>query len=147
MKTPIKNKQVAEKAPVAGEFDLDDMLAIDPVIKAEIAAKGMVFRWLNSHKLKENYGFDSRRWVPYKTETSGDSVFGFKDTEGFIRRGDLILGVRSNAINEAHKAKIDRKNKTLAGAQNKQAAEELRQSLKDTGVKGAKVLEGYEEND
>lgn len=146
-KTNIKNKQVNEKAPIAAaEFDVDDQLMIDPVIKAEIEAKGLVCRWINAHKLKENYGFDARRWVPYKPESKGDSAFGFQDSEGYVRRGDLVLGVRSKEINAAHKAKIDRKNKTLSAVQNKQAADELRMRMKDAGIK-AKIYDGYDEND
>lgn len=147
-KTNIKNKQVMEKAPIAAaEFDMDDQLAIDPLIKAEIEGKGLVFRWINAHKLKENFGFDSRRWIPYKPEVKGDTAYGFQDSEGYVRRGDLLLGVRSKEINAAHRAKIDRKNKGLAATQSKQAADELRSRLKDAGIKGAKIYDGYDEND
>ena len=147
MKQSIKNKQAVEKASIAvSEFDMDDALIIDPKIRAEIEAKGLVCRWINGHKFKDNYGFDARRWVPYKTETGMGEAFGGKDSEGYIRRGDLILAVRTKEMNAAHKAKIDRKNKTLAAAQNKQAADELRQRMKDAGVKGVKILEGYEAN-
>lgn len=148
MKTPIKNKQTAEKQAIAfSEFDLDDALAIEPTLLAEIKAKGLVHRWINSAKFKNNFGFDARRWAPYKRESKGSESFGFTDSEGYTRRGDLILAVRSTEINAAHKAKIQRKNSNLAATQSKEAASELRQRMKDAGIKGAKIFEGYEENE
>ncbi len=148
MKTPLKTKQTIEKQSVAfSEFDLEDSLAVEPQLLAEIKAKGQVHRWINGAKFKSNFGFDARRWVPYKRESKGTDAFGFTDSEGYTRRGDLILATRSVEVNSAHRAKLDRKNKNLSAAQNKQAADELRQSMKDAGIKGAKIIEGYEEND
>jgi len=147
MKEQLKKKQAIEKQTVAySEFDLDDALAIEPALVAEIKSKGMVHRWINGAKFKANFGFDSRRWVPYKRESQGNSAFGFTDSEGFTRRGDLILAVRSEGINAAHKAKIAHKNSNLAANQNKRAADEIRQQMVDANIKSAKISEGYDEN-
>jgi hypothetical protein len=145
MKTKIQSKQVKEKAPI-DEFNLDDNLAVDAEVLAEIKGKGLVHRWINASKYKQNFGFDARRWQPYKRENQGNSAFGFVDSEGYTRRGDLILAVRSVELNAAHKAKIERKNMQLSAGQNKAAADQLRQHLKDSGVTSSKVYEGYEEN-
>jgi len=147
-KEKLSTKQNKEKLSTEEltQFDLEDQLAIDPDILAEIKGKNLAFRWINGVKFRENYGFDARRWIPYKSETAANSAFGFKDSEGYIRRGDLILATRPMSVNNAHKAKIQRKNETLAASQNNQAAEELRERMRDAGVK-AKIYQGFEEND
>lgn len=140
------NSSVAETA-----FDDSDNLAIDPALKREIDGKGLVHRWINSNTLKSNYGFDPRRWSPYKREgkaSSGSESFGYTDTEGFIRRGDLILAVQSKEIATVRKNKVENRTKQLQTAVNGQAASaELRRTFREAGVQGAKVFDGYDENE
>lgn len=127
-----------------------DYFYVSPEIVREIKSKGMVHRWINAKKLQDNYGFDRRQWKPYK-KNEGASVtsnsFGGTDSEGYIRRGDLILAVRPQAVNDRVASEIRRKNGNLQKSQQKVAAEEMRQSLKESGVAGIKVHEGYDEND
>jgi hypothetical protein len=152
--TSIKSKQVAQEESMEGlDFDFNDQLAIDPALKKEIETKGLVCRWINGIKYKANFGYDARRWQPYKRELSGktgaaENNFGYADPEGFVRRGDMILAVRPAAIHNAYKERIASKNKVLSASQQKEAADQLRQHARDHGMGGAlKVHEGYDEND
>ena len=66
--------------------------------------------------------------------------------DGFIRRGTLILGVRSKEINEAHKEHLAEKaNRKALGVQTAKAME-MKQLAKNAGV-DATIYEGYEENE
>lgn len=126
-----------------------DYFFVEPSLKREIEKQGMVCRWINAKKLQENYGFDRRQWKPYKK--SSDSVatsnpFGGTDSEGFVRRGDLILAVRPKSIHDKYSEQINNKNKNLQKGHSKQAAEEIKQKLQESGTRGIEVLEGYDEN-
>lgn len=147
MKTSIKEKQNKEKLSNAySEFDIEDALAIDPAVVSEIKRQGKVHRWINAKTLKDNYGYDARRWVPFKYEGKMTEAFGFTDSEGFIRRGDLVLAVRDLAVAAAHKAKLDRKNKTLAAAQDRVAADELRKKMREAKIDSL-VVDGFDEDE
>lgn len=141
----IKQKQQAQQA-ANRPVDETDMLAVDPRILADIESKGMTCRWINAVKLKANYGFDARQWVPYKSEVKLSDSFGFTDSEGYVRRGDLVLAVQSKEIAARRKAKIEDRNRRMQNAQGRQAADQLRKSFSDAGI-DAKIHEGYDENE
>jgi hypothetical protein len=125
----------------------DDHLYINPAIIAEIKAKGLVHRWINAHKLQQMHGFDSRAWTPYKLENpnNNNNIFG-KDAEGYLRRGDLILAVQTQQIFDQRKARVDMRRQALNNAvHNKEAAQQLKKSMRDAGIK-SKVYEGFDEN-
>ena len=151
--TPIEAKIQAQEAPlsdVAG-VDFDDQLALDPRLKSEIIKKGLVFRWINGVKYKAAFGYDARQWQPYKrSETSvqlENNSFGYADSEGFIRRGDMILAVRSKALNDAEKQRNQNKINNLESNFKKKAVDGLKQSFKEAGLsESSSIIEGYDEN-
>jgi hypothetical protein len=128
--------------------DFSDALAIDPELKREIASQGLVCRWINGAKHAANYGFDARMWTPYKRKSEGkSSAYGYTDSEGFVRRGDLILAVQSTAVFNKRKEIVERRNlANKAAIGSKEAARAIRQKLKESGLssKQVKVLEGDE---
>lgn len=147
-KPTLKDKEAASELPVTLDVNGDDAFSIDPALRAELESKGLAHRWINARKFKDNYGYDARRWVPYKRESKmpgGYESFGYADPEGFIRRGDLILAAQPIAIAEARKAKIAARTAALAG-HNKQAAADLKKTMKEAGL-NAKVHEGFDENE
>ena len=147
--TPVSAKTEAQEASV-NIADMDNQLAVDPRLLAEIEAKGLAHRWINAIKYKNNYGYDARMWQPYKAEKKPgveNNFYGFTDSEGFIRRGDLILATRSKGISEQVRERNANKIRGLAGAQRKNAKEELKKTMKEAGADGAKIYEGYDEND
>ena len=141
----LQDKEFASGAPVA-QFDETDNFAIDPLLKKELHEKKLEYRWINAKKWKDNYGFDPRMWTPYKREskmTPGYEAYGMTDSEGYTRRGDLILAAQAEHIAAKRKERIANKNKNLSLDHQKQVAEELRRGLKGQG----KIIEGYDEND
>jgi hypothetical protein len=144
MKANIKSKQAAEQLSTPN-MDFNDQLFLDEALKKELGDKKLAYRWINAHTLKKNYGFDRRQWKPYKRESADASPHGFGDTEGFTRRGDLILAVRPQEISDRQKKINQARNNAYAASQNKQAAEELKETFSRAGVK-SKVYEGYDDN-
>lgn len=127
------------------QYDFTDQLAVPPAILQEIEAKNLAHRWVNAPKLAANYGFDSRMWTPYKVEKAPQGMFSGVDSEGYVRRGDLILAVQPKQIAAKRKALIDAKNARNKG-HNKQAADMLKEAFGKSGIK-AKVTEGFEDNE
>lgn len=144
----LKEKEAASQATISASGEsFDDQFAVAPAIKQEIESQGLVYRWINAHKLQANYGFDSRQWQPYKMKNPIN--FGgleSKDSEGYIRRGDLILAVQTQEVAGRRRAITERRRQALNNAvQNKEAARELKKAMSDAGIQ-AKVYEGYDEN-
>lgn len=125
--------------------DYSDMTALDPALKSEIEGKGLVYRWINAHKLQSNFGFDPRQWAPYKREGAQKTAFSQTDSEGYVRRGDLILAVQSAETFNRRRSIVKRKNELNKNHLKSQAAD-LRKGFSDAGLR-ARVTEGYEENE
>lgn len=130
-------------------FDPNDYHVISPEIKAEIVGKKLKYKWINAHKLAANHGFDKKGWRPYKINQellTKSGVYGSADVDGYLRRGDLVLAVMPEALHSKHRAIINQSNLANRAAMgSKQAAKQLRETLKDSQVKGVKVIEDDEE--
>lgn len=127
-------------------FDMQDNTAIDPKLKAEIEGKNLKYRWINASKFKEAYGFDKRMWRPYKVDeksSMSSSTYGTSDSEGYVRRGDLILAVRPVEIHQKAEDLIKQRNLANKAAMgSKAAAKALRASFKSNNVKGKIIEDG-----
>lgn len=147
-KPSLKEKEAMNEDTISGGIEsFDDQLAISPNLIKEIEEQGLVYRWINAHTFQRNHGFDSRQWAPYKMKNP-INIGGLiaKDSEGYIRRGDLILAVQTEAVASRRKARMDMRRQALnAAVQNKEAASQLKKSMRDAGIQ-AKVHEGYDEN-
>jgi hypothetical protein len=143
-------KPVSAKASSSPSFFSHDALfgnnqRIPEDVQADLDSQGLVGRWLNAKKLYDNQGYHKMGWVPYKRKGPATGVSEFRtgsDPEGIVRRGDMILGVRTKAKNEEHKAYLKHKASVQEGSQ-AQSATELRKLMGKSG----KVIEGYEDNE
>lgn len=142
----IVKKEFTKKDPV--EFNPNEMyqsiLELPPGIQEEIESKGLVARWINLTEYKRQYGFHRSGWAPYKPETAlpaTNSLAG--DAEGYIKRGDLILAVKTNEQQNLHKRRLKHKADLYKGY-NAEKAKEIRDLMRNVGIK-TKVVEGYEE--
>lgn len=121
------------------------VLDLDPELEKEIEEQGFAWRWINLQQYRSQGNFHKNRWTPYKRKDVKSDDFMPTTNEGFIIRGDCILAVRPIAIAIAHKKAIQAKNDRYK-QYNKQQADDLRRTAKESGVK-AKIHEGYEENE
>ena len=145
-KKPLSSKV---SNPLSAPSDFGKPLSIPPEIQKELDAQGLVPRWINAKQLHDMQGYHKHGWVPYRRSGTIAGASGLKfgnDPEGLVRRGDCILAAKSKEAVEQHraynKARANR-GKTI----NSQKAQELRTMLKDSGLKDAKVLEGYEDEE
>jgi len=127
---PISDKQTAKRISYGEVFE--DNSAIPADIVKDIADQGLECRWLDAKSLHENQGYHKRGWEVYrrpKYDKMGNvsKVWG-NDPDGLVRRGDRILGVKTQEKAELHRNYLTQQ----ADAQNlknlqKRQVEELRQ--------------------
>jgi len=142
---------LSQKNDISSDLQGEDMelnlLTVDPALAKEIKDKGLVYRFINAPQLQQNYGYHRSGWTPYKreaTEKKGSLDFQFgTDPEGYVRRGDLVLAVKTVRANEQRKAKIAASTARYDQF-NKQAANQLKDFSKENGL-DMRVEEGYED--
>lgn len=140
-------KPVTKKVTPKLDFNPVDLyksqLEIDNSLKKELTDKGLAYRWINAKQFQQSFGFHRSGWAPYK-RTAGakqDSLFG-GDPEGYVRRGDLVLAVKTIEEQAKHKAGLAYKTSLYSGLNRKQA-QQLAEAARQAGFK-TKVSEGYE---
>lgn len=140
-KAPISTKAPAQDDTLADMYM--NPLKIDETLKSELRTKGLEYRFINIKSFKD-LGFHRSHWRPYKRDSvqPQDSGFG-TDTEGYLRRGDLVLAVKAKEHADLHRNQLRLKAK-LQASPSKVRAAELKQMMQAAGVKG-RVHEGFEE--
>ena len=147
-KKPLSQKVKQTSLNSADMFG--NTLAIPEDVQADLDAKGLVPHWLNSKVVYANQGYHPKGWKVYKkdpkmlSDTMGLSFKFGNDPDGIIRRGDLILGVKTKEEAQKHKNYLDARAKRGYQA-NADKAQEMRTLLGQSGLKNAKVLEGYDD--
>lgn len=137
-KTPVSAKESAPEESFS--FNYGNLLDVPENIRKGLEEKGLACRWINAAQFRA-VGAHQSHWQPYKVE-GANSSFGFGiDAEGYIRRADLVLGVRPLAIHKAHQQFLKQRNDRLKGY-NQQAKQDLRNQM---GDKDGVVIYGDEE--
>lgn len=154
MNTGIKNgkKPLNSKPtrPLTEDSVFGSPLDIPESIKQELEAKGLSARWIDAQDLYKSGGYHKRGWQAYvrKIDTSAtmdSSEFRLgRDPEGVIRRGSLILGVRSKEQSAQHRELLRQKNARLAQGVQKEEAQKLQQFARQADL-NAKVHTGYDD--
>lgn len=107
-------------------------------LKKELKEQGLVGRFINYKQLTEMGGVHAKDWRPYKRKSSDTmdtaSFLSGTDPNGYVRRGDSILAVKSEEEVEAHREWLQAR---AARHKNfkKQKADELREYARDHGIK------------
>ncbi len=146
-KMPITTK----KNPFLESQSLNDVLYIDPELRAELDAQNLQPKWLDSQETFKNGGYDSEGWVVYKRKPKSDTIglsdlmYG-QDPTGIVRRGSLVLGVMDKERHAHLKEYLQIRSDRLTQNLNKKQADQLRQAAVQSQVE-AKIHEGYEENE
>lgn len=138
-----------KKAPTPTMYVPRRELEIPAEIKKYCEENKLVLRWINAVVFTKNSGYHKDYWVPFNYKEAGlEKALGFTlgaQADGFIRRGDTILGVRAKEIEDAWKADLKRKNARYnAAVADKTTAEQLKSVLKQSGIKG-RVISGYDD--
>lgn len=145
MSRTINGRKPAQKATpsIMSDDIFGNALELSNEIRAELKRKGLVPRWISYKKLVENQGFHPKGWTAYKRskedmEKSGtiesSTFLNGSDPDGYIRRGESILAVKTVAKAEEHRnwlAMRAQKQKSHSEI----AAEELRATARSAGMK------------
>lgn len=136
-KTPLENRQVSAEERAMWRPGNRTMVDIDPELQNFFDEKGIVVRWISQKTFYANGNLHKRGWRPYKPES--DKEFGSmgvaygKSPEGYIQRGDLILGYMPKWRFEEHRADVQARTKRQSQVQ-KQTKAELMKDLERAGV-------------
>lgn len=117
MATNIKNgklplSQKRNQVSINAEDIFDNALAVDPALVDLLKEKGYVCRYINAKRYSDMGGSHPSRWKPVPVSKlkewgyatiSVSPDFG-SDADGYIRRAELVLAIRSIDLNEKHKA-------------------------------------------
>ncbi len=150
--TPKKAKELHDNIDSFFESDITSSdLAVPADIAARLGEKGMEARWIDLKQLKENGGYHKRGWVPYQRK-QGDKIENIDyrlgvDPDGYIRRANLVLAFRTKALGDKHRANLAERAKSQSAAlHRKKIAKEIREQIKDAGIKSKdfEVDEEYE---
>lgn len=131
--------QVTKRDPSVGtnmEEIFDSTFKVPEQVAAEIKEAGLVSRWINATEFKKAFGFHKNRWQPFQSKymkSLANGIFG-GDPEGYVRRGDLILAVKSKELQDKHRAFVKDRTEALAGKA-KQHKAKLREIAREHGVK------------
>lgn len=124
-------------------------LGIPKDVQEDLTANNLVGRWIDGKKLTESYGYHDKGWVPYQLpEKLRKSQWRTgNDPDGTLRRGSLVLAVKTTEDVAKHKAFLKlRAEQSTVQRHNKEEAEKMRHWAKEAGD-GVKIIEGYEENE
>jgi len=144
---PVRKPVVARRrALINPDEAFTNKLAIPEAIKKDLAEKGLEAHWVDSKKLYENGGYHDRDWVPYVNKEIKSNPVGFKfgnDPDGVLRRGSLILAVKTKDQADVHRAHLSAKAERYAAVTNRRNRDEIKQLAKES--RG--TIRVYEEGD
>lgn len=115
-------------------------------VKKDMEAKGLTPRWLNAQEVFKNQGYHKKGWKVYRRPAGSKTDFHFgTDPEGVVRRGDSILGYKTEADLAKHQEYLSQR-RELAAGKKANAANELRETARKAGLKTF-VQEGDEDSE
>jgi hypothetical protein len=136
---PLNKKPVEQKGITRSEnTSLSRPLGffeLDPKLQAELDESGLEAHFLSIKNIERNGGYHSRGWRPFKRQTTdSENAFSYgRDTEGYVRRGDLVLGVKTKEEADAQR----KENAYLARIQQKgQTPEKMREEFAESLSRG-----------
>lgn len=98
---PQKSRISAEDVFGNGTFEIPEH------IRADMKAKGLEPRWVNSAEVHRNQGYHKKGWKIYRDTQASPEVFKFgQDPDGIVRRGDCILAYKEKEAAQKHRAYV-----------------------------------------
>lgn len=138
-KRPVSMKPQGASTPLNLDDIFGNPLGVHPDIDKALKERHMVYRWINATQVSQHGGWHPRHWRPLKISelkswgvANHEFLFG-QSEDGFVRRGDTVLGVRSVELNEKHKTylrQVAKERRANAKAQ----GDKLRQMVRESGL-------------
>ena len=125
-----------------------DATSISEELKKELEEQGLVPRWVDYKQMKEMDGYHKKGWVIYRRKNRDiidNQEFRFgTGPDGLVRRGSMVLAVKSKADWVKHKNYLKDKAERYGAYFKKRQVSELRKLAQDSGIKTT-IVEGYED--
>lgn len=153
-KGKVPSSRRSRPTPINSDDVFMNPLGLDTEITDCITKHGFSYRFINYKQFVDMGGSHVAHWRPVRLSQlktwgydtmAGQALLEGNDTDGFIRRGDLVLAIRNKEINEKHKAYL-RQEASAASNSQENHANQLREFVRSSGLK-AQVEEGYEHPD
>lgn len=139
-------RPLSSKKPQFKHFGLEASTVPEGVLKYA-KENDLAIRWLNPKRKSYTGGVGGNYWRPLKVAKKDFSTMGLDnsfavDTEGYIRKGDLVLGCRSMEIHKEHRQYLDYNNALQRQAVDRYGVDELKSQASQHGIN---VVGGYDE--
>lgn len=138
-----KQEKQYEQRDINPGFSLDPM-ALDAGLQKELADKGFVGRFINIKQLEKNGGYHAKGWRPYKRDKINEDISGIfgRDPDNYVRRGDLILAVKTQEEVDSHKAYLRQQaDESSVHKSMKRHKEQLKQAVRSNGQSESMYVE------
>lgn len=147
-KKPLSSKP-RQQSPASLEDIFGNTLSVDSEMAESLGKKGLEYRWISMKKYADMGNSHERAWRPVKRSECGmidqSSIINGSDPDGYIRRGDLVLAVRSKDLGDKHRAFLKVQADRQKNVQ-RDHANELKDFVKKSGI-NAKISEGYDDEE
>lgn len=145
---PLPESTKLTEAQLAEDI-FGDATKLDPPLQAELKEQGLVGRFVDAKQLYQMNGYHKNGWMPYKRKAAGTmGLSDFKygtDPDGIVRRGSLILAVKTADAHRKHKLLLEHRAARYKAVQ-KNEADAMRAFQQDRQI-DSQVVEGYDENE
>jgi hypothetical protein len=145
-KKPLSQKQ--GPCRVTADEIYGNATALSEELKKELEEQGLVPHWVDYKQMKELDGYHRSGWQIYFRKNHAnidnqEAKFG-RSPDGIVRRGTLVLAVKTKESAEKHKAYLKDRAERYSGKIHKKQAEEFRQLAKQSGL-NTTVETGYDD--
>jgi hypothetical protein len=123
-------KHISEKPkakPIKAGFTPMNLLDVPPDVQADLNARGLEARWVDAKTFASNGNIHKNLWELYKrpdvTVSAGANPLTGLPPDGTVRRGTVVLAVRSVEMGDGHRAELKKKIDRAKGSVKQQGAE------------------------
>ena len=144
---PIKQRPKASFEDA--EFS-SDITKISDELKAELKEQNYAYRWVDYLKMKTMDGYHPRGWQLYRRPKEKSDIIDNSEArlgsnpDRLIRRGTLVLAVRSEELNLKHKVYLRNRASRYAANAKAQRKEDLIRTAKQHNL-DTTIVDGYED--
>lgn len=145
-KKPLATKQTTT-IPSHNEL-FGDATSLSPELKKELEEQGLVPHWVDYKQIRDMDGYHKKGWVIYRKEKNDiidNQEFRFgRDPDGLVRRGSMVLAVKTKADWIKHKEFLKNKAERYGSYFKKRQVTELQKLAKNSGLDST-VVDGYDD--
>lgn len=130
-----------------GVYEDTDGEDIDSILKEELEAQGLEYRFIDFKQAKLNGGRSRAGWIVYRRQSKDPRIAGisaFEDSDGLVRSGTMVLAVKTKAGADRQRKRRDDQQKIL-NRYTKTVTQELDSDARKLGG-STRILAGYDKN-